>query len=121
MTRLFRLAAIAALICCPGRIEAQYLVELAQVQMAKSPGAIIQDATGAPIPGALVEECSADWKTVLRSTSTDRNGQFSFKPVQGRKMYFIQVSAPGFDELRFRLQVDRIHGRSLKLNLTIAT
>lgn len=121
MIRLFRLAAIAGLLCFPIRIAAQYRIELADVETAKSLAATIQDPTGAPIPQALVEEYSPDWKTVLRSTSTDRNGQFSFKPAHGRKMYFIQISAPGFDELRLRLRVDHKHGRSLKLDLTIAT
>jgi len=104
------------------RIEAQYqLIELADVQLAKSLGATIQDSTGAPVPKAVVQEFSADWKTVLRLGSTDTHGRFSFAPAPGRKIYFIQISAPGFDPLRFRLQVDTKHGASLKLKLTVAT
>lgn len=122
MNRLFELAAIIALLCFPMRIAAQYqLIELADVQSAKSLGAIIQDPTGAPISKAQVQEFSADWKTVLRSTSTDSDGSFSLTPVRGRKIYFIQVSTPGFDPLRFRLHVDAKRGTSLKLKLTIAT
>lgn len=115
-------AAVVALLCFPMRIAAQYqLIEIADVQLAKSLDATIQDTTGAPIPKALVQEFSADWKTVLRSTSTDTDGRFSFTPVRGRKIYFIQISAPGFDQLRFRLQVDVKRGTTLKLKLTIAT
>lgn len=122
MNRLFKLASIVALLSFPMRIPAQYqLIELADVQLAKSLGATIQDARGAPIPKALVQEFSADWKTVLRSSSTGIDGRFSFTPVQGRKIYFIQISAPGFDLLRFRLQVDVKRGTSLTLKLTIAT
>ncbi len=122
MNRLFKLAAIVALLCLPMIIAAQYqLIELADVKLAKSVGATVQDATGSPIPKALVQEFSADWKTVLRSSSTDTHGRFSFARVQGRKIYFIQISAPGFDPLRFRLQVDAKRGTSLKLKLTIAT
>jgi hypothetical protein len=122
MKRLFMSAAVVALLCFPMRIAAQYqLIEIADVQLAKSLDATIQDPTGAPIPKALVREFSADWKTVLRSTSTDTDGRFSFTPVRGRKIYFIQISAPGFDPLRFRLQVDVKRGTSLKLKLTIAT
>jgi hypothetical protein len=122
MKRLFVLAAVVALLCFPMRIAAQYqLIELADVQLAKSLGATIQDPAGAPIPKVLVQEFSADWKTVIRSTSTDTDGRFSFTPVRGRKIYFIQISVPGFDPLRFRLQVDVKRGTSLKLKLTIAT
>ena len=122
MNRLFKLAAIVALLSFPMRIPAQYqLVELADVQLAKSLGATIQDTSGAPIPEALVQEFSADWKTVLRSKLTGTDGRFSFTPTQGRKIYFIQISAPGFNLLRFRLQVDGKRGTSLILKLTTAT
>jgi len=122
VNRLFKLAAIATLLCFPTRIGAQYqLIELADVQLSKSLGATIQDPTGAPVRNALVEEFNADWKTVLRSGATDIDGKFSFRPVAGRKIYFIQISAPGFDPLRFRLQVDAKHGASLRLKLTVAT
>ena len=122
MKRLFAVAAIVALLLSPMRIAAQYqLIELPDVQLAKSLGATIQDATGTPIPKARVQEFSADWKTVLRSTSTDTDGRFSFTPIRSKKIYFIQVSAPGFDPLRFQLQVDVKRGASLKLKLTVAT
>jgi hypothetical protein len=122
MNRRLRLAAIATLLGFPMIIEAQYqVIELADIQLTKSLGATIQDPTGAPMRNAVVEEFSADWKTVLRSVSTDANGKFSFTPVSGRKIYFIQVSEPGFDPLRFRLQVDPKHGAALRLKLTIAT
>jgi len=122
MNRPFRLAALLGLLSFPMRIEAQYqLIELADVQLAKSVSATIQDPTVAPVPNAVVQEFSADWKTVLRSSSTDTHGKFSFTPAPGRTIYFVQISVPGFDPLRFRLQVDTKRGTSLKLKLTIAT
>jgi len=57
----------------------------------------------------------------LRSGSTDTHGRFSFTPAKGRTIYFIQISAPGFDPLRFRLQVDAKRGASLSLKLMVAT
>ena len=122
MKRLFVLAAIAVLFS-PIRIAGQgyQVVELADVQLAKSLDATVQDHSGAPIPKALVQEFSSDWRTVLRSTSTAADGRFSLTPVQGRRIYFIQISAPGFDPLRFRLQVDAKRGGRLRLELTIAT
>ena len=122
MNRVFRPVALIALLCFPMRTEAQYqIVELADVQLAKSIGATIQDPIGAPVPKAVVQEFSSDWKTVLRSGSTDTQGRFSFGPAKGRTIYFIQISAPGFDPLRFRLQVDTKRGTRLKLKLMLAT
>jgi Carboxypeptidase regulatory-like domain len=122
MNRPLRLIAFVVLLCFPMRIEAQYqLIELADVQLAKSLGATIQDSTGAPVPKTTVQEFSADWKTVLRSSSTDAHGRFSFAPAPDRTIYFIQISAPGFNPLRFRLKVDTKRGANLKLKLTVAT
>jgi len=122
MNRLVRLITLVTLLCFPIRIEAQYqLIELADVQLAKSLGATIQDPTGAPVPKAVVQEFSADWKIVLRSGSTDTHGKFSFTPAPARTIYYLQISAPGFDPLRFRLQVDSKGAASLKLKLTVAT
>lgn len=116
------MVAFFALLSIPMTSEAQYqLIELADVQLAKSIGATLEDSTGVPVPKAVVQEFSADWKTVLRSSSTDTHGRFSFTPAPGRTIYFIQISAPGFDPLRFRLQVDTQRGASLKLKLTLAT
>lgn len=87
MNRLFRLTALIGLLCLPAVIEAQYqVIELADVQLAKSVGATIQDPTGDPVPKAVVQEFSADWKTGLRSSSTDAQGKFSFTPAPGRTM-----------------------------------
>src|SRR5262249_22674764 len=122
MNRRFRLVALVALLCFPIRIGAQYQgLEYPNVQLAKSLGATIQDPTGVLVSKAVVQEFSADWKTVLRSVSTDTHGRFSFTPVKGRAIYFIQISAPGFDPLRFRLQVDTKRGAILILTLTPAT
>jgi hypothetical protein len=49
------------------------------------------------------------------------HGRFSLANVQGRKIYCLQLSTPGFDPLRLRVQVDRKRGANLKLKLTIAT
>jgi hypothetical protein len=73
------------------------------VQLARSLGAVVHDATGSPIPGVLVEEFSSDWKETLRSTKTDTSGGFTFAPVKGRgillspthKVWIRSTSRPG--------------------------
>jgi hypothetical protein len=120
MGRLAKLGAMILLLYAP--VPAQYqTIELADTQVANSVGAIVQDPNGSAIPGASVAEFAASWKTVLRSTSTDIDGRFSFNRVRSRDVYFIQISARGFDPLRFRLKLDPKHGISLRLKLTVAT
>jgi hypothetical protein len=122
MTRRLTLAAIVGLLCLPLKTSAQYqIVELADVQLAKSLSAVVQDPVGSPLTNVLVQEFSPDWKTVLRTSATDNHGRLSLATVQGRKIYCLQLSMPGFDPLRVRVQVDRKRGTSLKLKLTLAT
>ena len=122
MSRFLSLATIVGLLCLPLKINAQYqTIELADVQLVKSLSAVIQDPVGSPLTNVLVQEFSPDWKTVLRTSATDDHGRFSLANVQGRKIYCLQLSTPGFDPLRLRVQVDRKRGANLKLKLTIAT
>ena len=122
MTRLLRLATMIGMVCLPIESDAQYqIIELTDVQLAKSLSAVVQDPSGSPLSDVLVQEFSPDWKTVLRTSATDNHGRFTLARVQGRKIYCLQLSTPGFDPLRLRVQVDRRRGVNLKLKLTIAT
>jgi hypothetical protein len=50
-----------------------------------------------PLSGVSVELCNSDWKAVLSTTKTDKNGYFSLeKPVTGR-LFYIRLSAPGMN------------------------
>jgi hypothetical protein len=122
MSRFLSLATIVGLLCSPLKINAQYqTIELADVQLVKSLSAVVQDPVGSRLTNVLVQEFSPDWKTVLRTSATDDHGTFSLANVQGRKIYCLQLSTPGFDPLRLRVQVNRKRGANLKLKLTIAT
>jgi hypothetical protein len=121
MTRFLSLATIVGLLCLPLKMDAQYqVIELADLQLVKSLSAVVEDPAGS-LTNVLVQEFSPDWKTVLRTSATDSHGKFSLTSVQGRKIYFLQLSTPGFDPLRLRIQVDRKRGANLELKLTIAT
>ena len=121
--RAYRIGAvIVGLLFLPLKIDAQYqIVELADVQLAKSLSAVIQDHQSSPLTNVLVQEFSPDWKTVWRTSATDSHGRFSLATVHGRKIYYLQFSTPGFDPLRVRVQVDHKRGTILKLSLMIAT
>jgi hypothetical protein len=122
VTRLLWICALVGLLGFPSETAGQYqVVELADVQLAKSLSAVVQDPRGSAVSKVLVEEFSPDWKTLLRTTTTDERGKFWLAEVPGRKIYYMQLSSPGFDPLRVRVQVDRKRGRNLELKLTIAT
>jgi len=104
----------------PIHLSAQYqTIEIEKVQLACSLAAMVLDAAGSPIPGVLVEEFSSDWKESLRSTKTDATGGFTFAPVKGRDVYFLQLRINGFD--RVRVKIDPKQGKNLRLKLELAT
>jgi Carboxypeptidase regulatory-like domain len=106
----------------PIHLYAQYTtVVIEKVQLARSLAAVVLDPAGSPIPGVLVEEFSSDWKESLRSTMTDATGGFTFAPVKGRDVYYLQLRMNGFDPLRVRVKVDPKRGKNLQLELEIAT
>jgi hypothetical protein len=97
------------------------IIEYEKVQLARSLTALVHDPTGSPIPGVLVEECSSDWKESLRSTKTDTAGGFSFAPVKGRSVYYLQLKMNGFNPLRIHVKVDPKRGKNLQLTMELAT
>jgi len=105
----------------PIHLYAQYTtIEIEKVQLARSLAAVVLDSAGSPIPGVLVEEFSSDWKESLRSTKTDATGGFTFAPVKGRDVYYLQLRMNGFDPLRVRVKIDPKEGNILRLKLEVA-
>lgn len=122
MIGLARSIVAVAAIFIPLALSAQnQTVEISNLQLANSVSATVQDRTGNPVPRVTVEEYDAGWKQPLRSTRSDGAGKFSFAPVAGRKIYYLQLSAPGFNPLRVRVRLIRRHRPSLALQLEIAT
>jgi hypothetical protein len=106
----------------PVHLDAQYeIVEIENVQVARSLAAVVHDPAHSPIPGVLVEELSSDWKESLRSTKTDAAGCFTFAPVKGRDVYYLQLTVDGFDPLRVRVKVDPKRGKKLQLKMKLGT
>jgi hypothetical protein len=106
----------------PIQLYAQYAtIEIEKVQLARSLAAVVLDPAGYPIPGVLVEEFSSDWKQSLRSTKTNTTGGFTFAPVKGRDVYYLQLRIDGFDPLRLRVKIDHKQGKNLRLKLELAT
>ena len=111
------------LLLVPAHLNGQgvSVIEIGNVQLARSLAGVVQDPKGSPMAGVLVEEVSPDWKHSLRSARTDAAGSFSFTPVKGRKIYYLQLRMDGFDPLRVRIKVDRKNGNELKLRMVVSS
>jgi hypothetical protein len=81
------------LLFAPLRLDGQGVItiDIENVQLAHTLGAIVHDPGGFPIAGVLVEELTLDWKQSLRSTKTNASGAFTFAPVKGA-MFIISNS-----------------------------
>jgi hypothetical protein len=103
---LFSLAAVAQ----------TTIVELEDLQFAKSVAGIVTDPAGAVIGSATVEMRTEDWKKVLRTTETDDKGRFHFPvhskgrfrfPAPTKPVYYLEFSRSGFNRVRLKLQLDK--------------
>jgi hypothetical protein len=70
--------------------------------------------------GVTVELCSPDWSTVLASTKTDDNGQFSLVPPEG-KLFHLRFSSPAVNPLQVKVRINKHWAHDLNIHLTIAT
>src|ERR1700683_1989649 len=106
----------------PTHLKSQVMtIEIENVQLAHSLGAKVHDSSGSPMAGVLVEELSPDWKVSLRSTKTDAAGAFTFVPVKGREIYYLQLTFKNFNALRVRVKVNRQRGKDLQLQMEVST
>lgn len=116
------LLAITCLFLFGLRVVAQMeVVEVESPQFAKSVAGVVNDPSGAGLPGVTVEERSEDWKTVLRSTQTDDIGRFHFSPTRNKTVYHLQFSRSGFNWLRIKLQLDKKAKTSIMIKMPIGT
>ena len=79
-------------------------------------GGIVVDDQGHGVPAALIEEYSWDWKYMLASTRTDRQGRFLLVPGAPVRIHYLRVSALGFDLLQVRVGQQQKAGK-LRLRL----
>jgi len=119
--------ALGLLLCtcsiCPKVQAAEQIVEL-RLQMLKALRGVVLYSNGDTVKGAKVAELASEWKTELRTTTTDSEGHFSLPSVKGRKVYYLQVTVPGaagVNPLRVPAKLNRFWGKgSLLLRLNLA-
>jgi hypothetical protein len=115
-------ATIAVVICflttCPA---GQETVEYAKVRNAANLSGVVSDQSGAAIPQVRVFEMSDDWRSELRSTTTDAQGRWSLSPTVNGATYRIQFTKDGFNTVRIRVRVTKHRAKPLAVELPVAT
>lgn len=96
-------------------------IEFAKVQLSKTLGGIVVDASGSPIPGTQVLEVSADWNTTIRSTTANAAGRWSLQPIQKRRTYYLRFRSNGFNEVRCRVRLSKFRGKESRITLPVGT
>jgi hypothetical protein len=96
-------------------------VEIGKIQVVKAISGVVRDPNGAPISGATVEEVSPDWKTVIRTTTTDASGTFGFVPTAKNRVYHLRISLTNFNPLIVHVKLSRWTRKSLNLKLELGT
>lgn len=96
-------------------------VEIGKIQIAKTLTGTVVDPAESAIPGVQVLEVSSDWKTVLRTTTTDSDGKWFLAPVPRQQVYYLRFTAYGFNPLQVRIKLNRRKGKDLRFELSVAT
>jgi hypothetical protein len=117
-----------ALVCIaflPWNLHAREEIEVLPLQTVKSLAGMVT-VNGVPVPWANIVECSSDWKTAIRKTSTDAQGRFTLATVEGRKIYYLQFSAlrPDINPARVPVKISPIGGKKsldIRLHLGVST
>jgi hypothetical protein len=116
----FALFVLSMAICSSAFAQYQ-TVEIGKIQIAKTLTGTVVDPVNSAMPGVQVLEVSSDWKTVLRTTTTDSNGKWTLAPMPGQQVYYLRFVANGFNPLQVRVELNHRKGRDLRFKLPIAT
>jgi hypothetical protein len=88
-------------------IAVREVVVIDEPQLAQRVKGVVLDAMGTPITDMKVTDCGKDWKTQLRSTTTDRRGQFHFSGQRGKRIYYLRFDHPLWNPLELKLKIDK--------------
>lgn len=113
---------VAVLVFAVGIVRATELVTQKEISVSRAlAGHVLVWGTDEPLDGATVELCSADWKTVFKSTKTDGKGHFSLEPLKTGKLFYIRVSAPGMNIYELRVRISKHSAQELTIHISVAT
>ena len=121
MTRVLWICALGFWLTAAAARAGVETVEIEKIQVVGAISGTVSDSSGAPVAAAKIEEVSPDWKTVIRSSTADKNGCFELKPDPNWKLYHIVISAHNFNSTRMRVRLSRKSIKQLDVRLAVST
>jgi Carboxypeptidase regulatory-like domain len=94
-------------------------VQLPHKQIVATLAGVVTDKAGAVIVHADVKETTSNWSTVLRTTTTNGEGHWSFPVRRGQRLYYFEVVKLGFSPVRFIVKVNKHGGKALQIALPV--
>jgi hypothetical protein len=95
-------------------------IEYSKVFSVRHLAGVAMDSTGATVPDVKIEICKEDWSDCFASTTTGTDGRFSVARLPLVNLYYVKVSAPGFDILRIKVHLRSIARKELVMKMHIA-
>jgi hypothetical protein len=99
----------------------QMTVTIDKPFVSRSLSGIVSDASGKPIPGALVELKTHGWKQYVKGTKTNANGWFGFRTNREATYYLSIPAYSAFQEHYIKIRVRRTARRTPQIRLEVAT
>jgi len=99
VNRAIAIAVLCALFVSSAKAVRE-LVVLEELQPAQRVKGIVLDPS-------TVTDCTEEWAAVLRTSTTDSNGQFRFSSQRGKSVYYLRFDNALFNPLELRLKLDK--------------
>jgi carboxypeptidase family protein len=112
-------AAIITLATAAPTFPGQWIITVQEPVTASWLAGEVVDPSGAPMGDVRVEECDEGWKTVKRSTQTNREGHFRFRTA-GLGTHYLRFSVSGFQTMEIRVKVNYSATHKLHIDMTVA-
>ncbi len=96
-------------------------IEYSRVFSVRHLAGVAVDPSGATVADVRVEICKVGWTDCFASTTNGTDGKFSFSGVPHQCLYYVKVSARGFDQLRMKVHQRFFARKELVVKLHIAT
>jgi len=98
----------------------QEVVRIDKPFVSKSLSGIITDANGEKMPFVTIRRFTSDWKNEVEFVETDNNGKFQFNKLP-IGIYYLRISANGFNELEVKVILKKNSKIKLKFRLAVST
>jgi hypothetical protein len=145
---VMQLCLVVVFLACAIPAWAGYeLIEIVRPLRAHHLAGLVVDLRGAPVPGALIEDCVQTFgqvrlpgdaeppvfekdisldchlepKHVLASATTDADGHFMFPHTKMGTTHYLYVTAHGFDPEQITVKLRRFAKENLRIQIKVAT